>query len=268
MALPLHDVCLGMVSPSKTLRAEAPYRIGHLHRLISGIEKLPKGATGALVFTEKDQPQGTILIEEGRVCWAAASEMENRLTDILRSEARPPLPKEVVEDAYEECRRENRPLGEILVGRGIVSRDGLKVALRQHSAEAIAKLSTARTISPIWASNRKKAYDAEFTFTTGELLIAVLTMSYEAEAKQALIGLRETIPEGEVGIAFLSEARPPMPLAQVGASEWQTDRFLTVGEWALTAIEVDGHARSSQGSESWEAWENAGLVYAWGKGRQ
>ena len=52
------------------------------------------------------------------MCWAAASNMEHRLTDILRHESDPPLPVATFEAIYEECYRDHIPLGETLVERG------------------------------------------------------------------------------------------------------------------------------------------------------
>ena len=94
------------------------FEVPTLLRLLNGIDRLPRGATGALVFASKDAPQGTVLVEENRVCWAAASNMEHRLTDILRHESDPPLPKAVFNQIYEECHRDRIPLGETLVEQG------------------------------------------------------------------------------------------------------------------------------------------------------
>ncbi len=81
------------------------FEVPTLLRLLKGIDRLPRGATGALVFASKDAPQGTVLVEENRVCWAAVSNMEHRLTEILRHESDPPLPKAVFDEVYEESSR-------------------------------------------------------------------------------------------------------------------------------------------------------------------
>ncbi len=79
--------------------------------------------------------------------------MEHRLTDILRHETDPPLPKAIFESVYEECHRERIPLGETLVERGIVTTEGLSHALRRHTAEAICVLASSKALSPVWASS-------------------------------------------------------------------------------------------------------------------
>ena len=87
------------------------FQVPTLLRLLKGIDSLPQGATGALVFTSRDAPQGTVLVEDNRVCWAAASNMERRLTDILRRQTDPPLRVDDFEEIYEECYRDKIPLG-------------------------------------------------------------------------------------------------------------------------------------------------------------
>lgn len=245
-----------------------------LLRLLSAIDRLPDGATGALVFTAKAAPQGTVLIEDNRVCWAAASNMENRLTDILRHQNDPVLPVDVFEELYEECYRDKIPLGETLVERGLVTTEGLWKGLRQHTAEAIAVLATAEMVAPVWASNQKRRYDAQYTFSTAELLCTIGSFGFEERGEDADYTLREVTPRNAVGVAYLGSHEHGLPIAQVSAESWDVSELVRLGEWALGALEpteggdgegdgdvMDTVVESVDGSSLQRAWRCGPLVY-------
>ena len=207
-----------------------------LLRLLRVIDGLPRGATGALAFTDRDSSQGTVLIEDRRICWAAASDMENRLTDVLRAQRQTQLSPMAFEEVYQECHRKDMPLGETLVARGLVSSEGLRCALRQHTAEAIARLSAAASLTLTWAFNRSKRYDAQFSFGTSELLCRIGAIGFEPAAEEADRTLREVTPDRSVGIALLTGTDHPLPVAQVSAESWCCQSLLDLGEWALAAL--------------------------------
>ena len=235
------------------------FEVPTLLRLLNGIDRLPRGATGALVFASKDAPQGTVLVEENRVCWAAASNMEHRLTDILRHESDPPLPKAVFNQIYEECHRDRIPLGETLVERGIVTPEGLSHALRRHTAEAICVLASSKDLAPVWASNRQRPYDAQHTFSTGELMSCVGAFGFDEEAERAEHALRALTPMASVGMAYLEKGHE-LPVAQVGVDGWDCTALVELGQWArkaLTAAENENEVRD----EIRRAWRDGPLVY-------
>jgi hypothetical protein len=235
------------------------FEVPTLLRLLKGIDRLPRGATGALVFASKDAPQGTVLVEENRVCWAAASNMEHRLTDILRHETDPPLPKAIFESVYEECHRERIPLGETLVERGIVTTEGLSHALRRHTAEAICVLASSKALSPVWASNRQRPYDAQHTFSTGELMSCVGSFGFDKEAKRAAQMLQEVTPRASVGVAYLEKGHE-LPVAQISVDGWECAALVELGHWArkaLTAAETENVVED----ELRRAWRDGPLVY-------
>lgn len=210
-----------------------------LLRLLRGIDALPRGATGAFSLTDGSSTRGTVLIEDRRICWAAASDMENRLTDLLRAQSEIPLPPMVFEEVYQDCHRRNMPLGETLVARGLVSSEGFWRSLRQHTAEAIARLAAADRLNLSWTPNRTERYDAQFTFGTPELLCCIGALGLEAEAEEAGRKLREVTPDRSVGIAFLAHPHRPLPVAQVSAESWCCQSLLDLGEWARSALGED-----------------------------
>lgn len=214
-----------------------PFEVPTLLRLLKGIDRLPPGATGALVFTSKDAPQGTVLIEDNRVCWAAASNMEHRLTHILRHQSDPPLPAEIIEAIYQECHRNRTPLGQTLVERGIVTSDGLLRGLRQHTAEAICLLAKTTSLpAPVWASNRQRRYDAKFTFSTSELLVCAGSFGVEDHAEEAERALNEITPQEAVGLAYLRDPSYELPIAHAFAESWDCEELIDIGRWARGAL--------------------------------
>ena len=236
-----------------------------LLRLFRGIDPLPRGATGALTFREGGPPQGTVLIEDRRVCWAGASHMENRLTDLLRARSQVPLSPSDLEEVYQECHRKNKPLGETLVERGLVSGEGFRQSLQQHTAEALARLSGAARLVLTWASNRSKRYDAQFTFGTSELLCCIGALGLEAEAEEASRKLREVTPDRSVGVAFLTAAGPSLPVAQVSAESWRSQSLIDLGEWATAALGSGDGEGSVLGSDTVNslkrAWRSGATVF-------
>ncbi len=212
------------------------YEVATLLRLLKGIDRLPDGATGALVFTAQDAPQGTVLVENNRVCWAAASNMEHRLTHILRHQSMSPLPPEEIEEIYQECLRDGIPLGETLVERGVVTAEGLWRGLRQHSAEAICVLATTSNLAPTWTSNRQRRYDAQFTFSTSELLSCAGGFGFEEQAEEAEMTLKEITPRESIGLAFQADPTRELPIAHVSAEGWDCEELVEIGKWAREVL--------------------------------
>ena len=248
------------------MTSDIPLDVPTLMRLFRGIDQLPPGSTGALVFAGTDVPQGTVLVEDNRVCWAAAQSMENRLTDLLRFQSNPPLPAGAFEAVFEECRMEGLTLGETLVERGLVSADGLWRGLRQHTAEAIARLSTSRKLNPVWSSNRKQRYDARFTFCTAELVTTIASFGQELLAREAERRLVEVTPPGAIGLAFLAEGEHDLPIAHVSAEEWHARSLADIGAWARVALAAsDDPTASVLASESTQAlkraWRQEDLIF-------
>lgn len=237
-----------------------------LVRLLKGIDRLPDGATGALVFTSKDSPQGTVLVEDNRVCWAAASNMEHRLTDILRHESDPPLPSETFEKIYEECYRDHIPLGETLVERGMVTPEGLWHGLLMHTAEAICVLASGSSLSPVWATNRQKRYDAQYTFSTSEVLSCAGSFGFEDEATEAQQTLQEITPREAVGLAYLADTSHELPLAHVAAEDWDCEELVELGKWARDALPEGDDEEEEEAPDVVESVDGPTLKRAWRAG--
>ncbi|MBL9039648.1 MAG: hypothetical protein JNG84_14120, partial [Archangium sp.] len=79
-------------------------------RVLSTLEVLPAEATGALVFGAVHKMSGVVLLERGRVCWAAAQGLQKRLTDLLRGCCTPPLEHDAMERLFNACRTSHTPV--------------------------------------------------------------------------------------------------------------------------------------------------------------
>jgi len=144
----------------------SPGLVASVQRLLAYIDDLPAGATGALHFGD----QGVILLESRKVCWAVARSMRIRLTDILRNQSTPPLPRERVEQIYRRCKESGTPIGEALVASGLATEAGLRAALFKHNGEAIVALAQSGIVPDAFVPHLKTGYDPKFSFTSCEVL--------------------------------------------------------------------------------------------------
>ena len=95
------------------MMASPSFHSGTLMSLIHRVEQTDAG-TGALICQASGDQLATVLLEEGRICWAVASGMRRRLTDLLL-EGNDRLDRKSLESIYRDCRGRNVPLGEELV---------------------------------------------------------------------------------------------------------------------------------------------------------
>jgi hypothetical protein len=226
-------------APTSSIRASDPLAV---LPLIEGIESLSTSSTGAFVFGSPGRPVGTILIEQGRICWAAAAKLGYRLTDILRS----------------------------LVANGLLSSDGLRDALRQHTAEAILCLSQGGE-EPSWVSHRRQRYDARFTFSPAEVLAsagaACLPELAEHARREVLATLR---PESSaVAFTWVGLSAALFPICEVRSQALSARETVELGLWATRMLELPLMHRSvpklvvtfGAKGDALVAWISEGIVY-------
>lgn len=216
--------------------------------------------------------QGVVLVERGRICWAVASDMKRRLVDLLRQQAQPALSKESLESVFNDCRLRSKPLGETLVQSGLVSERGLWRALRQHNAEAVARIATTLAASNgTFQHHKHHRYDARFTYSTSELLVTLGALSDHSRASVAQSELEHCVPEGGRGAAF---ARDPdgtgvIPIGELGAADVTCSAFMDLGAWATSTLDVAASVTSdvravtgtTPDGESIVAWSESGVIY-------
>ncbi len=168
----------------------APSGPDNVLRVLSELEGLPDDATGALAFGPETKVSGVVLVERGRVCWAAAAGLQRRLTGLLRECCTPHLGEEEAEQLFVECRQSGRPMGEVLVERGRVSPEALRAALLHHTAESLST-GASWTSSPRWVPHRARGYQSTFTFLPVELLTYASNVAQPGKVTSACARLAE-----------------------------------------------------------------------------
>ena len=230
------------IVPARAAPALAPG--GALLRLCEKLERLPANAVGALTFADADgQAAGSVLVQSGRVCWAVAAGAPRTLSDRLLGLPGAPR-RRTLEEVFQACRADGKPLGEALVDRGLVTRETLRVALREHTAAAIRAIAGLERM-PRWAP-RATAYDPEFSFDPVELLV---TAAEAYVAADALATAREAVrAHADVTTSIAAFAcdsdEPGLPIALAG-SVAGVDRLRSLGRWCRAAARMS-HAEPGQ----------------------
>ncbi|MEO7731533.1 MAG: DUF4388 domain-containing protein, partial [Kofleriaceae bacterium] len=155
-----------------------------LVELLAAVEDCSPHESGAfLVDGDGDGTvRGSVFVETGRVCWAAAPGRSGRLRDLLHRHSARPVDDVELDDAFAACRQAQRPLGELLVERGLVSDEGLRAALKQHTVESLIAQCDGLPRPVTWVRHRRRGYHARFTFAPVELLAAAGAQLYPHES--------------------------------------------------------------------------------------
>jgi len=251
--------------PEPALAQEVP--LPALAHLLSTVDALPEGATGAVRFGERS----VVLVENNAVCWATSPQMKQRLTDLLRSVAEPPTPRARLEELYAECRTSGKPLGEQLVASGLVTASGLRASLKQHNAEALALIALNGGEPREFVPHKRSRYDARFTFSTTELLARMAEQRYAAEGRVAREVLSTRLEPGTPALVLKREpgAASALPLALRGCERLRLQDATALARWSQESLDVcgavDAATRVVSGTLLEEqtalAWYEEGLVF-------
>ncbi|HJL14807.1 MAG TPA: hypothetical protein RMH99_04075 [Sandaracinaceae bacterium LLY-WYZ-13_1] len=239
-------------------------------RLLARMEELPEDSVGAFVFTKGSVREGALLVEHGRVCWAAAARMTHRLTDLLvdRSDGR--LSRRRLQEVFVRCRQGGRPLGEALVSEGLVSSERLRDALVTHTTESLFTLGDLDELGAQWVPRASASYDARFTFTSTELAVAMAERLCAPVARRAREALVRILPEGALGAAFDRDtgASIALPVAVVRGEALGVRGLEQLARWAAHTMDLSGAftrprsvmARGDDGV-TWLAWRTDDLLF-------
>jgi hypothetical protein len=234
-------------------------------RVLSQVEELPGDATGALVFGHDRRVAGMLFLESGRVCWAAAPALRRRLSDLLRECATPPMDAAEAEQVFLACKQEQRPLGELLVSRGRVTPQALRLALLHHTAESLL-LVQPWSEAPHWVSHRARGYQSAFTFLPVELLCHANAIARGEVKAQLLAGLLTELA-GERIAAVFDRPGEVLMACQLPGQSAQLRHLRAAGAWAAQSL-ADGARRSEalkfafDGKGGlWVGWCDDGLTW-------
>lgn len=110
---------------------------------------------------------GRIFIHEGRIAWVVAGDDRMRLTDVL--ERRTNIASAVLTDVYRLCQVVGRNLAEVLVERGLTTKEVAREALLEHNANQLNRMLHGRVTSLQFTSVRRR-YASDLLFDLEELV--------------------------------------------------------------------------------------------------
>jgi hypothetical protein len=234
--------------------------------LCAFVDRLSIDDVGEVVFADASAVRGSIFIERGRVCWAAARGLAARLTHLLTEAAR--ISPERMEELFLHCKREGKVLGEFLVARGIVSSEQLRCALLEHTVESMGALCSGEATA-VWRP-RRGGYAARFTFDTADLVARANAHvhGHEAISWPEVLAPVSPLRRGEWAAVFIRVRSAAAPLAVTLAGEWpeKSTVVMRVGKWAASALDVAGVLEGDDAFvTATEGREGAALV-AWRHG--
>jgi hypothetical protein len=176
-------------------------------------------------------------VEDARICWAAASGLARRLTELLVVRAR--VDAATMETYFRSCKAEAVPLGEYLVGRGIVSAAELRDALAQHTVESLGRL-TGPGRKAAWVPRARGGYNPRFTFGTSEIVTLSGAAASSDLARVADLELARCFPDGDWGAAFVRSATSaaPVPIALRGEAPASARALERIAKWAVSALDI------------------------------
>lgn len=263
---------MSSLPPTRIIKASPARHVSFaaVGECLSMVDELGAAATGALVFGEPTSSTGAILVEKGKICWAVANGFTRRLTDLLRHQSEPALPKERIEEVVAQCRGDGRPLGEALVLAGLVSDQGLRNALKEQTTEAVAMIA-ACGVPGRFLPHRNATYDPRYAFSTTEILAKVGAIQSEADSLSARAKLRAVVGSMARGAVF-SRTRGQALLVGVeedGGASFTAEQLMQISSWALGQLDVASAVAtglrlvSSAGEDghSIVAWKEEDLVF-------
>ena len=235
------------------------------------IDDLEDRGVGEIRFeSAKGSVLGAVFVEGGRVCWAAARGLSQRLTDILANSAG--LDPEKMTLLYCACRDRGVPLGEHLVATGLVSPAGLRESLRQHSTESLRHLA-GEDATLVWKPRAHGGYSPAFTFSTTEILQHGLVAELDQDgatsfetAGELERELSSILASDDWGAAYhrAPGRSSPEPLVVHGAVG-RVSAIVELGAWAASSLDVTSAARGDHGFVA--GFHESGARVAWTFGR-
>lgn len=164
------------------------------------VEEVSSDEVGLLHFGD-DPRSGGIFVEGGRVCWAAARGMQQRLRELLG-------------DGHDLA---------------AMNESELAAALRRHSAESLVELCR-DDAQPIWMSRGGRGFGARFTFRPVDVFLEVVALYAPEAAANAARELAPLISEERHAAAFRFGHDAAIPLAAYG--DFSLSEARALGRWA------------------------------------
>ncbi len=213
--------------------------VAALCELVDDLDGPAGGAVGQLVFTGERLLNGAVFVEGGRICWAAASGLSRRLTQLLVFSSG--VDEVTMEGHFRACSQRGVPLGEHLVSAGIISADDFRHALLIHTAESLNRLCE-EGARAIWVPRDGGGYSPRFTFTSAELLARSRGLLHPMLSRELSDELDVCFREGEWAVAFVRNATSAAPDPVAVRGDWYPSAKMLgrIGKWAASSLDVAG----------------------------
>jgi hypothetical protein len=260
-----------MLAATQVIQPNLERETSRLVSLLDRVDRVATVSAGAFVFGPDERPVGTILVEGGRICWAISRKMRRRLSDIVRHRSGESVTSRSLEEIYEHCRTTGEPFGQRLVSSRILTAAELRKALEEQMAEAFAGLLDEAAHEPRWVPRLGHPYDAQFTFSSAEVLSFVGELRWGPVAAEAREELHRSLENGGIGVAAIAGGDSPVPLivaahAAESLGARGTLELGTVGATMLSHAPGGGSATFAtwirDDRRSAIAWSSSGILYS------
>jgi hypothetical protein len=136
--------------------------------VLSALQAASQLGTGELVTDSGGVGAvGRIFLHQGQVAWVVAGDDRLRLTDVL--ERRTSISADVIADVYRLCQVVGRNFAEVLVERGLATKEVVRGALLEHNANQLTRLLHAPMTSLQFTPVRRR-YASDLLFQVDELV--------------------------------------------------------------------------------------------------
>jgi len=211
-----------------------------IQRFLIDVESVPRATVGALVVERGSKRLGAVLIERGRICWAVAAQMPRHLSHLLISRAEG-LDEARLALAYDACRSDGRPFGEGLVESGLISAEGLRHALVDHTIDGLAALASERRgTTQRWLSREERSYDPRFTFSTVELAATAGAREHGDAAERSRSTLSAALPVGVHGAGVYrgDDVARPLLVTHTGLDGEALTSVESLCRWGISTLDL------------------------------
>lgn len=133
--------------------------------VLSALQAASQLGTGELVTDSS--AGGRIFLHDGHVAWVVAGDDRSRLTDVLQR--RTNISADDVAEVYRLCQLVGRNFAELLVERGLATKEAVRAALLEHNANQLNRLLRAPMTSLQFTPVRRR-YASDLLFQVDELI--------------------------------------------------------------------------------------------------
>lgn len=210
-------------------------------RQLERIEKLSGQASGAYVVRDsKQQVCGTICVEHGRLCWAAAKGLASRLTARLCDLDVGDYRRSALHRLYRQCMDEQLPLGATLVQSRMVTEEAWRKALVQHTAESLLQLSPLLAVTPAWLQHDSGTYHSPLSLDGVEAAVCIGGLLHQGARERATQEFVQVLPPGVFAAAFVWPEREvdTFPVLATSNANRPVSTVLDLGRWGNHQLQL------------------------------